>query len=60
MPISNKIMDQVQVACVADKEKDLMMKILQIEDKGNFRFEAAYEKAIKDFIAERDKKEETT
>lgn len=53
-------MDQVQAACVADKEKDLMMKILQIEDKGNFRFEAAYEKAIKDFIAERDKKEETT
>lgn len=58
MPISQKIIDRISTTNITNEEKELMMEILQIEDKGIFRFEAAYEKAIKDFISERDKKEE--
>ena len=57
MPISQKIIDCVTATDCSTEERDLMMDILQIEDKGDFRYGAAYEKTIKDFIAERDKKE---
>lgn len=32
-------------------KKELMIKILQIEDSGDFRYATAYEKTIKEFIA---------
>lgn len=54
MPISQKIIDRVKSTIVSPEEQELMMKILQIEDNGVFRFEAEYEKAIKMFISKRD------
>lgn len=54
MPISQKIIDRVKVSTTSVEEQKLMMRILQIEDKGVFRFDAEYEKAIKEFIAKRD------
>jgi hypothetical protein len=51
MPISEKIMKQVDDAKVTPDERLLMKDILQIEDKGLFRYNADYEKVIKDFIA---------
>ena len=57
MPISQKIIDRVMESSSSSEEQALMMQILQIEDKGVFRFEAAYEKAIKDFIAKNDKED---
>ena len=54
MPISQKIIDRVEATTVSPEEKKLMMKILQIEDNGIFRYEAEYEKAVKAFIAKRD------
>ena len=54
MPISQKISDRVEATTVSPEEKKLMMKILQIEDNGVYRFEAEYEKAVKAFIAKRD------
>lgn len=54
MPISQKIIDRVKATTVSREEQELMMKILQIEDNGVFRFEAEYEKAVKAFIAQRD------
>lgn len=54
MPISQKIIDRVKATTVSPEEQELMMKILQIEDNGVFRFEAEYEKAVKVFIAKRD------
>ena len=54
MPISQKIIDRVEAKTVSPEEKKLMMKILQIEDNGIFRYEAEYEKAVKAFIAKRD------
>ena len=56
MPISQKIIDRVEATTVSPEEKKLMMKILQIEDNGVYRFEAEYEKAVKAFIAKRDEK----
>ena len=50
MPISKKIIDKVDDLKVSEAERSLMMDILDIEDKGSFRFEAAYEKAIKGYI----------
>ena len=55
MPISQKIIDRVSATSTTPEEQALMMQILQIEDKGIFRFETAYEKVIKDFIVARDK-----
>ena len=55
MPISQKIIDRVSATSTTPEEQALMMQILQIEDKGIFRFETAYEKLIKDFIVARDK-----
>lgn len=57
MPISENIIDRVKAANASKEEKKLMMEILQIEDKGIFRYEAAYEKAIKDYLAAVDRKE---
>ena len=54
MPISQKIIDRVKATMASQEEQELMIKILQIEDNGVFRFEAAYEKAIKEFILKRD------
>ena len=42
MPISQKIIDRVEATTVSPEEKKLMMKILQIEDNGIFRYEAEY------------------
>lgn len=54
MPISQKIIERVEATAVSKDEKKLMMKILEIEDNGVYRFEAEYEKAVKAFIAKRD------
>ena len=58
MPISENIIDRVKAANATEEEKKLMMEILQIEDKGIFRYEAAYEKAIKDYLAATEQKED--
>lgn len=52
MPISKKIIDKVDALKITAAERALMMEILEIEDKGSFRFEAVYEKAVKDYIRE--------
>lgn len=54
MPISQKIIERVEATAVSQDEKKLMMKILEIEDNGVYRFEAEYEKAVKAFIVKRD------
>lgn len=51
MPISEKIIKRVKDANVTAKEKELMFEILKVEDKGVFRYNADYEKIIKDYIA---------
>lgn len=51
MPISEKIIKRVKDANVTAKEKELMLEILKVEDKGVFRYSADYEKIIKDYIA---------
>lgn len=51
MPISNKIIDKVDALEIADAERMLMMEILTIEDKGSVRYDAAYEKAVKEYLA---------
>ena len=56
MPISQKIIEQVQNTSATATEKAMMLDILAIEDKGVFRFEAAYEKVVKDFIASTEQK----
>ena len=58
MPISEKILEQVETTAATDSQKALMLEILQIEDKGVFRYEAAYEKVIREFIDSNQKKED--
>lgn len=51
MPISQKIIDRVNAVSRTPEERQLMMDILKIEDKGNFRFDAEYEGKIKEYLA---------
>jgi hypothetical protein len=57
MPISEKIISRVKCANATAKEKELMIEILKVEDKGVFRYSADYEKIIKEYIAMQDIKE---
>lgn len=57
MPISQKIIDQVNRAKATPAEKKMMIDLLTIEDKGVFRFEAAYDKVIREYIASKETKE---
>jgi len=57
MPISEKIIKRVNDANATGKEKDLMLEILKVEDKGVFRYSADYERIIKDYIATLETKE---
>lgn len=54
MPISENIVERVNNTDASEAEKTLMMEILRIEDKGAFRFEQDYEKAIKAYLAAKD------
>lgn len=53
MPISEKILKQIMDLQQANQhEKELMLAILQIEDKGSFRYQADYEAQIKKYLEE--------
>ena len=52
MPISEKIITRINDSEVSQEEKKLMLEILQIEDKGSFRYQAEYEALIKKYIEE--------
>lgn len=55
MPISEKIRTQVEKTEATPAQKGLMMEILQLEDKGSYRYRTEYESLIKKYI---DKNEE--
>ena len=50
MPISQKIKDQIKKTKATKREKELMLELLEIEDQGTYRYEAEYEKKIRNFI----------
>lgn len=52
MPISDKIKKKVNESEASTSEKNLMMQILNIEDRGAFRYQAEYESLIKKYIEE--------
>ena len=52
MPISEKIITRINDSEVSQEEKKLMLEILQVEDKGSFRYQAEYEALIKKYIEE--------
>ncbi len=52
MPISEKILNQVNECDAKEEEKELMRQILQIEDKGSFRYQSDYEAIIKKYLDE--------
>lgn len=50
MPISEKILKQVEHSKANEDEKNLMLELLRIEDKGSFRYSEEYERLIKTYI----------
>lgn len=50
MPISEKIMNQINKIDAPNDFKELMLAVLAEEDKGNFRFKEAYERLINDYL----------
>ena len=55
MSISEKIIDKIKSSETKQSEQELMIQILQIEDKGTYRYQTEYESIIKKYI---DKHEE--
>lgn len=56
MPISEKIIAQINGIDADEEFKELMLSILAEEDKGNFRFKEAYEKLINDYLGKKEEK----
>lgn len=54
MPISEKILKEVENTKATSEEKALMLEVLQVEDKGSFRYQAEYEAIIKKYIAKQE------
>lgn len=54
MPISKKIIDQINNLDVDSDFKELMVAILNEEDKGNHRFKDTYERLIKDYLSKKE------
>ena len=50
MPISEKIIAQINNIDADEEFKKLMLAILAEEDKGNFRFKDTYEKLVNDYL----------
>ncbi|MBQ8898480.1 MAG: hypothetical protein IJY86_08365 [Clostridia bacterium] len=50
MPISEKIIAQINNIDADEEFKELMLSILEEEDKGNFRFKDTYEKLVNDYL----------
>ena len=50
MPISEKIIAQINSIDTDDEFKELMLLILSEEDKGNYRFKDTYEKMINEYL----------
>jgi len=55
MPISEKITAMINDLRITEDEKNLMLEILEVEDRGVYRYTAEYEKIIKDFISLKEK-----
>lgn len=50
MPISEKIIAQINSIDTDDEFKELMLSILSEEDKGNHRYKDTYEKMINEYL----------
>ncbi len=51
MPISNKIVSEIEKLDVTPQEKKLLIKILELEDGGLRNYTSPYEKEINNFIS---------
>lgn len=56
MPISEKIIAQINNIDADEEFKKLMLAILAEEDKGNFRFKDTYEKLVNDYLEKKEAK----
>ena len=54
MPISEKIIKEIHDLSVSDREKQLMLDLLDIEDLGVYQYVHPYERKIKKYIQEMD------
>lgn len=50
MPISEKILNELNNLDISDSKKQLMRDILDREDSGTFQYTAAYENLIKEYL----------
>ncbi len=52
MPISQNIIDEVNKLKISEKERNLMIDILEFEDAGNYHYSDKYDGLIKDYISD--------
>lgn len=50
MPISEKIINEIERISISAAEKQLMMDLLTIEDEGVYQYVGPYEKRIKAYL----------
>lgn len=54
MPISEKIIKEIEALDEEEKVKELMKELLQLEDDGAKRWNKQYESKIKDYLGVRE------
>ena len=52
MSISKKILDEIERCDATEAQKQLILQILDVEDKGTYQYAADYERLIKEYLAE--------
>jgi hypothetical protein len=55
MPISQKIKNRIYLLYVDENFKELMMKILEVEDKGTYQYTKEYEKHVNEYLEKKSK-----
>lgn len=50
MPISEKIVEEINRLDATEAEKQLMLEILEVEDLGIYQYTNAYEQKIREYV----------
>ncbi len=54
MPISKKIIEQINMLDIGTPEKDLLIKLLNFEDQGLPRYKNTYKSEIKEYLKQKE------
>ena len=54
--ISEKIKKEINALSISDELKQLMLKILEEEDKGNYKYKDTFDKLVNEYLEDEEEK----